>query len=146
MAKQPTQPLADLDSARRRRRQRLLQERLHEQFCELQECTFEPRVHKKQPPRDVCAPPRVAGLERHLRLRVLAAEKRRQQQEREAKVFVLHPKQASTLTVPEPFKLGSEALAVKAKLRAQQVKRELLQAASKECTFKPQLIARQKAG
>lgn len=142
VAKQPAQPVADLDGARRRRRQRALQQRLHDQFRELQECTFQPRVHARQPPQG--SAPHVRGLDRHLRLRALADEQRRQQQEREAKVFVLHPKQADALTVPVPFKLGNEALQVKAKLRAKQVKEELLHIVSKECTFTPRLVARQK--
>lgn len=146
VAKQPAQPVADLDGARRRRRQRTLQQRLHDQFCELQECTFVPNTHKKVPnwvEEDGLAPPHVAGMDRHLRLRALAAEKQRQRQEREAKVFVLHPTQAPTVTVPVPFKLGNADLEEKAALRAKRVEEELLKVVSKECTFKPQLVARQ---
>lgn len=146
VAKQPVQLVADVDSARRRRRQRLLQQRLQEQFRELQECTFQPRTRNKYPScLEEDSVPHVAGLDRHLRLRALAAEQRRQRQEREVKVFVLHPKHPQTLTVPEPFKLGDQVLEAKAALRAQRVQHELLQVVSKECTFKPKLVARQQS-
>lgn len=87
-------------------------------------------------------PPNVAGMDRFLQLRTRAKQQQQERQEREARVFCLSPKQHETVTVPQPFQLGSQVLAAKAAQRREAVRRELLQAVSEQCTFTPVLVAR----
>eukprot|EP00928_Gymnodinium_smaydae_P037873 TRINITY_DN26238_c0_g1_i2.p1 TRINITY_DN26238_c0_g1~~TRINITY_DN26238_c0_g1_i2.p1 ORF type:complete len:453 (-),score=76.70 TRINITY_DN26238_c0_g1_i2:36-1394(-) len=115
-------------------REELLEERRREREDQEQaECTFAPETRSRafeEPARPVA----VSGLGRFFELRGLAQRQKREQEEREARVFQPQPTglRCAGVTIPEPFDLSAgPADGSRARARLEQT------AEDQECTFMP---------
>jgi hypothetical protein len=79
------------------------------QYEELQDCTFQPEINRRGPPRSrSCA--HVRGVASHLDKLNQARKKAEAEEQRKAEVFILHPKAPKAkYTVAQPFRLQGES-------------------------------------
>lgn len=132
---------------RRRRVEREQRAREEKEFEELKQCTFTPAL-QKAPVATPTGPVLVRGLNGFIGRVHQAARLRREQREREERVFSAgkHWSPAGAIR-PEPFALSFEDAGIRerAERRRQRVASEAAVAASRECFFQPQTLSAQRS-
>jgi len=133
---------ADVVEKRMRQRQAELEEKLererHAKVVEkLKDCTFHPEINSQRPKTNK-GPVVVRGLGRFLELRDLAKRREEEKSQREREVFCEPPEVIHrTHTVPQPFRLATDANARRHRARQLEHAEELREREMLECTFRP---------
>jgi len=129
--KQSEQTIRLIEQSRRKKENRLQQQRLENEYEELKECTFTPLVNNDPSSLQRDIPVVVNGLGRYMELRELAKRQVEEQREREAKIFMedMTSVRPEPYTVPQPFNL-SEA-------PQSSTRRKYTGELPHDCTFQP---------